>query len=90
MAWHPELASVGMDNVAGARLAVEYLIGRGHRHIAFMSGPLDEELHFQVNRHRLEGYHAALAAHDLQSYPSMEQSGVDTYAGGAAHDRPAA
>ena len=81
---HPELASVGMDNVAGARLAIEYLIGRGHRRIAFMSGPLDEELHFQVNRQRLAGYHAALAAHDLPSYPSMEQSGVDTYAGGAA------
>ncbi|MBA3944386.1 MAG: LacI family DNA-binding transcriptional regulator [Herpetosiphonaceae bacterium] len=80
--WHPEIASVGMDNRAGTRLAVEYLIGRGHRRIAFMSGPLDEELHFQVNRHRLEGYHAALAAHDLHSYPSMEQSGVDTYAGG--------
>jgi LacI family transcriptional regulator len=31
--------SVMIDNLAGARIAAELLIGRGHRHIVFISGP---------------------------------------------------
>jgi DNA-binding LacI/PurR family transcriptional regulator len=33
------LASVAVDNTAGARLATEYLLGLGHRSVSFVSGP---------------------------------------------------
>ena len=46
------------DNTAGARLATDYLIGQGHRRIAFISGPPDHPDAVQ----RLNGYKAALAA----------------------------
>ena len=46
------------DSTLGARLATEYLIGQGHRRIAFVSGPPDHP----DARQRLDGYRAALAA----------------------------
>lgn len=35
----PELSSVAVDDVAGAAMAVEHLIGLGHQRIAFINGP---------------------------------------------------
>jgi DNA-binding LacI/PurR family transcriptional regulator len=36
----PELVSVSIDNEAGARLATQHLVERGHRRIAFLSGAI--------------------------------------------------
>lgn len=53
-----DMDSVVTDNVAGARQAVEYLHGLGHRRIGFLCGQLDRPS-FQE---RMEGYRAALAS----------------------------
>ncbi|MFG1604126.1 LacI family DNA-binding transcriptional regulator [Actinoplanes sp. NPDC049265] len=50
---------VDVDNVAGARQAVEHLISRGARRVATIAGPQD----MTVGRDRLAGYRAALPAH---------------------------
>ena len=47
-----------VDSTMGARVATDYLIGQGHRRIAFVSGPADHPDALQ----RLDGYRAALAA----------------------------
>lgn len=49
---------VDADNVAGGRLATEYLISTGRRHIATVTGPPD----LSAGRDRLTGYRQALAA----------------------------
>jgi LacI family transcriptional regulator len=52
------LYSLDVDSTRGARLATDYLVGQGHRRIAFISGPPDHPDALQ----RLDGYKAALAA----------------------------
>jgi DNA-binding LacI/PurR family transcriptional regulator len=52
---------VDVDNVQGARLAVEHLLGRGRRHVATIAGPSD----MVAGHSRYEGYAAALAAAGL-------------------------
>ncbi|UNS95502.1 LacI family transcriptional regulator [Streptomyces tubbatahanensis] len=49
---------VDSDNLLGAQLAVEHLIGRGRRKVATITGPLD----MYAARCRLAGYHEALTA----------------------------
>ncbi|MET7392904.1 LacI family DNA-binding transcriptional regulator [Dactylosporangium sp. NPDC005572] len=48
--------SVGVDHVAGARLAVEHLLGLGHRSVWHVSGPLG----WPESRDRIAGWRAAL------------------------------
>ncbi|WP_159501383.1 LacI family DNA-binding transcriptional regulator [Microbacterium sp. 18062] len=69
---------VDVDNTRGARVAVEYLIGRGHRAIATITGPLT----MTAGVDRLEGYRQALTAAGLQ--PGMAADGDFTAEGGAA------
>ena len=52
----PRLHSLNFDNFGGAKLATDYLIGQGHRRIAFVLGDL---AHPDVVD-RLRGYRAAL------------------------------
>jgi DNA-binding LacI/PurR family transcriptional regulator len=51
--------SVDVDNVAGARGAVEHLLSLGHRRIAFVT---NAPLRYTSARERLQGYREALAA----------------------------
>nr|HID13053.1 LacI family transcriptional regulator [Anaerolineae bacterium] len=53
--------SVRTDNLTGGRLAGEYLLSLGHRHIAYIAGPFGA--HSSVER--LEGCRAALQEHGL-------------------------
>ena len=66
------------DNVPAARLATEYLIGQGHRKIAFITGP---STHIDANQ-RLEGYKLALAAKKITFSKSLLSTGDYTEAGG--------
>jgi LacI family transcriptional regulator len=52
---------VDADNVGGARMAVEHLIGLGHRRIGIITGRLD----MAHGQDRLSGYKDALQAHDI-------------------------
>ena len=56
---------VGADNLRGAELATEHLIGLGHRRIAFVGGPANSS----ARRDRLQGYRNALVSHGLRSTP---------------------
>jgi DNA-binding LacI/PurR family transcriptional regulator len=62
---------VDVDNEAGARAAVEYLIGRGARRVATVAGPQDME----VGRARLAGYRAAAGGDDLVAYGDFSEAG---------------
>lgn len=53
---HPGLVSIGSSNWSGARTAAEYLLGLGHRRIAWLGGPETSD----AARDRLYGYRAAL------------------------------
>jgi DNA-binding LacI/PurR family transcriptional regulator len=53
--------SVGTDDVAGAQLAVDYLLERGHRRIAYIHGPLEK----QSTQDRYRGYVQALNVRGL-------------------------
>jgi DNA-binding LacI/PurR family transcriptional regulator len=52
------LCFVDVDNIGGARSAVEYLLGRGRQAVAAIAGPQD----MGVGVARLEGYRQALSA----------------------------
>ena len=55
-------AWVDTDNQLGAYQAVEYLIKKGHRKIAAVTGPFD----LVAGKYRLEGYYQALKENDLE------------------------
>lgn len=57
-----QLSSVGIDDYKGAQLAAEYLIGKGHRAIAFISPPEHDN---SVIQHRLRGFVDTLKKHGL-------------------------
>ncbi len=65
---HPDeqVHYVDVDNIGGARMAVEYLIRLGHRRIATITGPLDT----MPGQDRLEGYRQTLEAHRV---PAKEE-----------------
>jgi LacI family transcriptional regulator len=56
-----DAAYVASDNVAGGRIAVEHLVGLGHRRIATIAGPMET----RPGRDRLRGYRDALRAAGL-------------------------
>lgn len=65
-----ETDTVLCDNRGGAAAAVDHLVGRGHRRIAFVGDP--PELFTQAER--LQGYREALAAHGIAPDRRLEFS----------------
>ena len=59
------LASVGIDNEGGARAMTEFLVGRGYRRIAFVSGPRNN----RDSAARQAGFIAALADATGERHP---------------------
>ena len=55
-------SKVGFDYIKGGMLAVEYLIGMGHRNIAFLTSPLTRK----SRRETMEGYRLALLKNGLE------------------------
>jgi DNA-binding LacI/PurR family transcriptional regulator len=83
----PGTSAVLGDNFGGARSAVEYLISKGHRQIAFISGPVHEGPRpvnkiYTIER-RAEGYRMALMDAGLpvsyELYESAELYAEDGY-----------
>jgi LacI family transcriptional regulator len=73
-----DVPSVVTDSVAGLTLAVDHLVERGHRQIAYLSGPTEQS----TFRDRLMGYRQALARHRLRPGPvAVAPSDADS-----AHD----
>ena len=72
--------SLDADSTAGALLATDYLIGQGHRRVAFLAGPVDHPDAAQ----RLAGYKQALARHKLPFSKKLVAVGDYTDAGGYA------
>jgi DNA-binding LacI/PurR family transcriptional regulator len=60
------LASVITDDVAGGRMAAEYLLELGHRQIAYIGDEFDERFHFTSSADRLTGLRVALADADIE------------------------
>ncbi len=69
-----------VDSTPAARLTADYLIGQGHRRIAFIAGSPD---HLDATQ-RLAGYQASLAAHDIPFAPALVSAGDYSEAGGYA------
>ncbi|MCJ7451203.1 MAG: substrate-binding domain-containing protein, partial [Steroidobacteraceae bacterium] len=76
----PRIYSLDVDSMPGARLATEYLLGQGHRRIAFFSGPSDHLDSLQ----RYAGYKAALAAAGITEVKKLVVAGDYSDAGGYA------
>ena len=74
------ICSLDVDSTPGARLATEYLIGQGHRRIAFIAGPAD---HLDALQ-RLDGYKAALSAARIAFVNKLVAAGDYSHAGGHA------
>jgi DNA-binding LacI/PurR family transcriptional regulator len=59
--------TVGVDQVAGARMATEHLLGLGHTQIAHVAGPQ----HWVEARARLSGWRAAIYDADLRPFEPL-------------------
>lgn len=75
----PALDFVGSDDRHGTTLAMEHLIGLGHRRIAFICA--NERI--STGRNRYLGYCEALARHDLTFDPALVYSGYGTRENGS-------
>lgn len=71
---HPSVHFVNNDNVLAAAVAVEHLISRGHRRIAFVNGPR----HWVFCHDRLQGYQQGLAEAGIAFDPDLVQEGAIT------------
>lgn len=60
-----DLPSVVTDSVAGLQMAVEHLVRKGHRRIAYLGGPSD----IITFRDRRRGYREAMIGHGLRPGP---------------------
>jgi DNA-binding LacI/PurR family transcriptional regulator len=69
----PNLPSVRADNHGGARIAVEHLLGLGHRRIAHIAGPSV----FGCSHEREAGYRAALATAGLGGAACVVEGGFE-------------
>jgi LacI family transcriptional regulator len=74
------IVSLDYDNTQSARLATEYLIGQGHRRIAFIAGPESRPDALQ----RFSGYKEALANKKIPFNAKLVASGDYYDAGGFA------
>jgi LacI family transcriptional regulator len=67
-----------VDNHTGARLAVEHLAGRGHRHIGLLAGPTSSP----SSQQRAAGFRSALTHRGLPVDDNCIVSGSPTLEGG--------
>jgi len=77
---HERASYVDVDNVVGARMAVEHLLKLGHERVATITGPLN----MFAAQDRLEGYRQALAARGIPVDEDLIAEGDFTEGGGQA------
>lgn len=75
----PRVGWVDSENEAGARAAVDHLVGRGRRRIGVITGPSQ----MMVSKDRLSGWRAALEEAGLEAEPSLVEEGAFTLESGA-------
>jgi LacI family transcriptional regulator len=63
---HPDLSSVEIDDVMGGRMAAKYLLGKGHRRIAFLGDTDLPEYSLHPVSQRLVGFRQALKEADVE------------------------
>ncbi len=80
--YNPLLTSLVVDNISGARQAVEYLISLGHRQIGFVNGVKVGSFNFNKADDRMSGYRQALANSDIPYNPEWVSATEWTRAGG--------
>ena len=78
----PEAICTRIDDQAGARVAVDHLVGLGHRRIALIGGDTEDPMRFTPPLYRRDGYLAALAAGGIDYDPLLDELGYFTVAGG--------
>lgn len=78
-----EVSSLRVENRSAARLAVNHLIGLGHRRIAMIGGLEDDPFEFRVPVDRYAGYRDALEAVGLPVEPALRVGGNFSMEGGA-------
>ena len=74
----PKMSHVAIDYANGIRQAVDHVVGLGHKHIGFISGPLD--LHSA--RTRRQAFLDALRGHGLAPDKRLIREGTHTAEGG--------
>ncbi|HEU0138610.1 MAG TPA: substrate-binding domain-containing protein, partial [Bryobacteraceae bacterium] len=72
--------SICIEDRPGARLAVNHLVGLGHRRIAYIGN----QFGMQVDRHRRAGYRDVLKKERIAPSPDLEVLGDGTAPGGKA------
>lgn len=77
---YPDVPSVDSDDRGGVASAIDYLVGLGHRRIAFLNGSLD----FPFEREALAGYLEACERHGLLVEPRLLRTTDFSVAGGRA------
>ncbi|MGB9775970.1 MAG: LacI family DNA-binding transcriptional regulator [Anaerolineae bacterium] len=77
---HERANYVDVDNVVGARMAVEHLLRLGHERVATITGPLN----MFAAQDRLEGYRQALVARGIPVDEELIAEGDFTEQGGRA------
>ncbi len=75
--------SVRIDDVRGARQAVEHLLALGHRRIGLIGGDTDDPMRFTPPLRRRDGYRDALRAAGIELDPALEVLGYFTVEGGS-------
>lgn len=75
-----DLPTIAIDNRKAGRLAVDHLIGLGHRSIAHITGPMN----LVMSREREAGYLAALAEAGIEPQPQLIFHGNFHYSSGQA------
>ena len=94
----PGFLSTSIDDVGGARTAVQHLLDLGHRRIGLIGGDTDDPMRYTPPLQRHDGYRDALVAAGIEPDPALQAVGYFTVDGGAeaaAHllavpDRPTA
>lgn len=79
---HPDFSYITLDDVGGARAAVQHLINLGHRKIAYISEDLNDPFGSFFGRNRYMGYCQALEAADLPIDPIYHRQGKHNREGG--------